>query len=79
VFAEFTGAIFYAYPIFNAIYVYNVHQISKNITGSDVRTWIFVELNYFFVWLASLAIFMIYAYLWKYKSVWKRQFDESSE
>jgi len=79
-FIEFTGGLFfYCYPIFNGIFVFNVQHFSEDLTYSQVRSWIFLEIVYFFTWFLSLMIFINYAYFFKYKSIWKRQYDINAE
>jgi len=61
----------------NAIFVYNLDDLNDFIIKSSVRTWILIEILYFFTFLVSCACFVFFAYMRKYKSLQKRKYDEN--
>ena len=57
--------------------MYNVKNIEKHPTASYYNSWILMELSYFFIWVFSLILFVMYAYCRSYKSIMKRQADKN--
>ena len=78
----------YGMPLVWAIYRYqemtqNDTSISHRTQGQhfepwNIEMWILIEVQYFFMWLCSLAIFMFFANCLKYKSIRKKPNDENT-
>jgi hypothetical protein len=65
----------YGYPLTYSIYIYKYTQPQMidslhmtNLIPSNHSNILYIEVNYFFTWLASICIVLMYFYLRKFRS-----------
>lgn len=61
------------FPLVYAIYVAKVDLESWAHDVNYVRIWLLIEILYFWAWLASGIVFLFYAYIAKFKSIFKNE------
>ena len=63
----------YFFPMVYAIYVAKVDFENWVHDVNYVRVWLLIEISYFWMWLLSGMIFLLYAYIAKFKSIFKNE------
>ena len=63
----------YLFPLIYAIYVAKVDLENWKHDVNYVRVWLLIEITYFWCWLASGVCFLFYAYVAKFKSIFKNE------
>jgi hypothetical protein len=63
----------YFFPLIYAIYVAKADFESWASDVNYVRVWLLCEITYFWMWLGSGIIFLLYAYIAKLKSIFKNE------
>ena len=77
-FLVIVGLLFSLLPVMRGIYIFQEYHLYKNFCA-PLHTWIYIELSFFTIWILSLALFVLLAYLNKYKSIFKKSSDESMQ
>jgi hypothetical protein len=72
-------AIGYGYPILKAIYNLKIHGLQEQMDSSDMACWIYIDICFFFFWIAALHAFLFFGFWMKFKSIRKLQYDDDSE
>jgi hypothetical protein len=63
----------YFFPLVYAIYVAKVDLENWNHDVNYIRIWLLIEIVYFWMWLSSGVIFLFYAYIAKFKTIFKNE------
>jgi len=63
----------YFFPLVYAIYVAKVDLENWEHDINYIRIWLLIEIVYFWMWLASGIVFLLYAYIAKFKSIFKNE------
>ena len=64
-------AIGYGYPILKAIYNLKIYHLQALMKESDMASWIYIDICFFFFWLVALHVFLFLGFWVKYKSIRK--------
>ena len=79
-----TTPLFYIWPVLKLVYTFKMQggtqfMLDTEMWGQSlnpVLIWNFLEISYFFMWVLALALFCLFAYCEKYKSILKTDFDD---
>lgn len=63
----------YLFPLIYAIYVAKADLENWSHDVNYVRVWLLIEISYFWCWLGSGICFILYAYIAKFKSIFKNE------
>jgi hypothetical protein len=63
----------YFFPLVYAIYVAKVDLENWKHDVNYIRIWLLIEIIFFWMWLASGVVFLLYAYVAKFESIFKNE------